>query len=248
MLNVVDEQTTETDEMDSLSDAGGVNCEVRDESEKLQFKLAPCFSQKIPVGSAQLGNGQPKGEEPALDGENALGSNLLNCLLDHGSQTVRISMRKSITEKAFSRGQTGYTSPARIVGNASQQLCEVKRGSSLDSADQMADVEEHENHPKRSNSLVLPATQRSSNIVASASLHAGTDEPQECYQEVMDDIASEKLPMATRQTPQVTLYQPFLSLQRNAQAALIVRSRRSSPHKAGSPAQRLLRQEQLPSL
>ena len=247
MLNVVDEQTTETDEMDSLSDAGGVNCEVRDESEKLQFKLAPCFSQKIPVGPAQLSNEQPAGEAPALGRENnTLGSNLQNYLFDHGSQTVRISMRKSITEKAFSRGQTGYTSPARIVGNADQQLCDVKRGSSLDSADQLADVEEHENYPKRSNSLVLPATQRSSNIAASASLHAGTDEQQECYQEVMDDIASEKLPMAARQTPQVTLYQPFLSLQRNAQTALIVKSRRSSNHRAGSPVQRLLRQEQLP--
>eukprot|EP00353_Schmidingerella_taraikaensis_P013110 CAMPEP_0185573540 /NCGR_PEP_ID=MMETSP0434-20130131/5214_1 /TAXON_ID=626734 ORGANISM="Favella taraikaensis, Strain Fe Narragansett Bay" /NCGR_SAMPLE_ID=MMETSP0434 /ASSEMBLY_ACC=CAM_ASM_000379 /LENGTH=73 /DNA_ID=CAMNT_0028189791 /DNA_START=804 /DNA_END=1025 /DNA_ORIENTATION=+ len=62
MLNVVDEQTTETDGLDSLSqdgppnNAGSLveNCEVSEEDEKLKFKLAPCFSQKLPIYSILL--------------------------------------------------------------------------------------------------------------------------------------------------------------------------------------------------
>ena len=94
MLNVVDEQTTETDEADSLSEAGGVNCEVRDESEKMQFKLAPCFSQKLPVNSSvPLSVEQPTDGGPALDKDNAMGSNLQNHLFEQSSTTVRISLR-----------------------------------------------------------------------------------------------------------------------------------------------------------
>lgn len=72
---------------------------------------------------------------------------------------------------------------------------------SADSGDQLLSIEEVDRHPKMSNSQVMPATHRSSHLLGgTADTQGRTDENTGCYgiQEVMDEIASEKLPMATR--------------------------------------------------